>query len=83
MVKNNKKNNKIGFNIRFNPYTMGVIGNYRNGDKKYEYDASLKHKTFNINPYKTPDSICPEGYQHIKPHKRLFYTVKGYCRKIR
>ena len=60
---------------------MGVIGTYRNGDKKYEYDASLKHRNFNINPYKTPDSLCPEGYTYIKTHKRLFHTVQGYCRK--
>ena len=76
-----KNNRKVGFNIRFNPSTMGVIGTYRNGDKKYEYDASLKHRNFNINPYKTPDSLCPEGYTYIKTHKRLFHTVQGYCRK--
>lgn len=75
------KNNNFGFRIKVNPKTLGVFGTYQNHGKKYEYDASLKNKDVNVNPYRTLDSPCPDGYVLVKPHKRLFFKVRGYCRR--
>ena len=61
--------------------SLVLFCSYMKNGKKYEYDASIKNRNFNIIPYKSIDSICPEGYVWVKPHKRMLITVQGYCRK--